>query len=503
VIDLVIKHVDLLLEAGAPAAASAGSAALFCPSTVSLRESFVNETLAEPLQKRFNLHSFIKVQQRDPMLIGGKLDGYLKKYAAKRAVAALKSEILNHSYGASNLEEIKELIESNREAVRNEWQESLKQGVVTFMGKQFLRLLNDLVNQSKTKGYSLKGMLIAFLQHIVNTDKMGKNVGLQQDLSGFINDLAYKVNSLRSLWARLDGQDDPCKIGVASARHVERRRQRELTQSKVSMTLGDPNKVKPAPDLRAEDQVRDHLYQLTFMFQTATLEDMAEMRAMLRQTYRLDVHQRSGVPKDLFCAFALVAYKSGRLEEMTGALEIQEQVRLAADQLRAVTAADMSHHFRTDERSRPLSTHVGEPVTTYIDRMSKAAYGGDLLCAFFLASHFRVGVRVWIPGFGSIQIRGPPNQPSKAAFQLMLCAERPDDGPPAASYNPTWFPVQLISKHVTFSAGNEIRELPMTDNDRNARLTDDEDPLRALGLPSGPVSARPLRPVRKRQREGQ
>ena len=40
-------------------------------------------------------------------------------------------------------------------------------------------------------------------------DKMQKSSVLQNQLCTLIKDIGYKTDALRSLWARLDGQDDP------------------------------------------------------------------------------------------------------------------------------------------------------------------------------------------------------------------------------------------------------------------------------------------------------
>ena len=61
---------------------------------------------------------------------------------------------------------------------------------------QFQHLQKDLTNPKNKKAYSLKAMLTAFLQHIVNTHQMSGNVELQNDLSGFIKDLEFKTDSL-------------------------------------------------------------------------------------------------------------------------------------------------------------------------------------------------------------------------------------------------------------------------------------------------------------------
>ena len=181
------------------------------------------------------------------MLNDGKLEAFLKKTSAQMGVGAVHNKILSRSSDLKGLAEIKNHIRDNRNAVRTEWRKITTDRIQNFFGEQFVSLLGDLTSHNKkTQAYSLKSMLTAFLNHIVNTDKIQRNAVLQRDLAGFIKDLTFKTNSLRSLWARLDGQDDPETLGAEAARHVERRRQRELTlrMAKATFTLGTPNQVR-------------------------------------------------------------------------------------------------------------------------------------------------------------------------------------------------------------------------------------------------------------------
>jgi len=166
---------------------------------------------------------------------------------------------------------------------------------------------------------------------------------------------------------------------------------------------------------------------------------------------------------------------------------MNEHVTMAASQLRAVAAAQLAHYYRTDERE--MKAPLGEPITAYVERVDKA-YRGDMLCLWALATHLQRAFRVWLPGSGSIRILPTTHSAalrSKVAFQLMLSAEAPTGTPMAESYRPTWFPVQLMrsASRTSFADTPTIHELPMSDEDRQARITSDPVTRTAMGLPDG------------------
>ena len=94
----------------------------------------VAKTLAH--RERFSLKHFVKVRQRDPMLNDGKLDHYLQKYATKIGVEAIKEKILSRASDQHSLGAIKNLIEENREPVREEWRDLMQSGLQNFFGDQ-------------------------------------------------------------------------------------------------------------------------------------------------------------------------------------------------------------------------------------------------------------------------------------------------------------------------------------------------------------------------------
>jgi len=474
VIDIVIEHVDELI--GTPNAVS------------SLKESFLELDVIKALQQRFSLAFFIKAKQRDPLLHDGNLHSFLRKKAAEFCSAAVHDKILSRSGDMQTVEAIKSLIETNLDEVRIAWQKKTAEKLQDFFGDQFVHLMNDLQGGSrKTAPYSLKAMLAAYLQHIVNTSKLQQDEESQKELYRFIKDLKYKTNSLHSLWVRLARQNDPEELGTEAARHVERRRQRELSRrdAKITWKLGKPNRPMPVTQLPGAYVEKEQLYDAkVHLFIFTVEESIAEMRKALRQTFQLDVYRQPGSFPDLFSAVALVAYKSGALQRAnTPDGAPHENIRAAAQQLRALTASQIAHYYCNDEQSRKIECLLGEPIDQYVARVKNENYRGDTLCLFFLSAYFERAFRLWLPGVGSILFR--PRNADRAnmhlacAFQLMLSANKPEKL--AADYSPVWFPVQMSPRRVRFNESiNEIRELPMTDDDRAARITSDEEPLAAM-----------------------
>jgi len=510
VIDLVIEHADQLIGVGKTDQ---------CASTRVLKESFLELDVTTPLQHRFSLPFFIKNGQRDQLLNDGKLNPFLKRQAARYGAMAVDSKILRANHlQRETVSGIKDFIENSRESVRVAWQTILEEQIQSLFSEQFVKLMTDLTyfkgESKRTKQYSLRTMLAAFLQHIVNTDKMQKSSYLQRQLSTLIKDLAYKTDALHSLWARLDGQQDPCKLGAASARHVERRRQRELTlrHAKVIVTeqiARGPKRAMPVTDLLPNHKKKDRVikdapcYKSKYIFVATDDEQIASLRAELREAYRLDVFTRGGT-SDLFNAVAYVSYKSGQLRstqdpaDPTRTLTMEEHVVLAAEQLRAIVSAQMAYYARMEHRAVELASAIEEKSEDYIARLSDKDFGykGDLLCLWFLARRFERPFRVWAPGAGSFLVPAgdePAHTRTKCAFQLMLSAEAHDSAagtPPAASYRPTWMPI-WHERRVSFSEINDVRELPMTDDDIASRITTDPEALAAMKRkPAGTKRAR-------------
>jgi len=521
VIDLVIEHVDQLIGLGDQS-----------PSTRVLKESFLELDVTRPLQHRFDLPFFIKVGHRDQLLNDGKLNPFLKRQAASYGTKAVERVILRANPPDSVLG-IKNFIEERREPVRGAWQRILKENIQSLFSEQFIKLMNDLTNfkgeSKRTKHYSLRSMLAAFLQHIVRTDTMQKSSVLQTQLSTLIKDLAYKTDALRSLWARLDGQDDPCKLGAASARHVERRRQRERTlrHAKVIVTLRAPTRAMPVTDLQPSHKRKDRViceaisstYEQKFIFIATDEEQVAPLRAELRGAYKLDMNHSPGNLSDLFSVLALVAYKGDQLKsardpnDPARSLTMNEHIAFAAEQLRAIVVAEMAHFIRVDSRAAMLAKVICEKSEDYIARLSAGGYKGDLLCLYFFARHFQRAFRVWAPGVGSFLVPAgdePGHARTKCAYQLMLAAEEPNveaGSAPAASYKPIWFPIvwqkaptastsrasspgpstpstaghaSPSGSRVSFSNVDVVREFSITDDEAAARVTDDPNTLARL-----------------------
>lgn len=354
-----------------------------------------------------------------------------------------------------------------------------------------------MYDSKKTKAYSLKAMLVAFLQHIVNTNQVQQSSGLQQELSGYIKDIGFKTDSLRSLWARLDGQDDPDTLGAAAARYVERRRQREIAETRAgsTFTLGKPNRTMPVIQLTRERQF-EKVFKITtssdiFKGSEEMLDgdNIVELRKALRENYKLEVFKR-GDFNDLFSTFAIVAYKHAQINGQRVSIGTQtssnEDMIEAGKQLRSVVAAQVTHFCRTDRRDKEYSAYFGELIESYVKRIKDGSYRGDLFCLFLLSNHFKRSVRVWLPGIGSIFVRSGLSAGSACAYQMMLMAE-PADELGAASYNPQWLPIMVKRPggvRINIDATSPF-EIPMTDYDTDSRFTEDEKPMSRINLPVG------------------
>ena len=310
-----------------------------------------------------------------------------------------------------------------------------------------------------------------------------------------------------SLWARLDGQDDPDQLGAAAARHVERRRQRELTirlAGPAANMLRPPNRVMAVTQLSPDHD--QQLFDLAkHIFISSDEEAIADVRVELRDRYNLDVFQR-GNCEDLFSSVVLVVYaqlveepsrplvgwpiqsrfpvthryKQKTIIEQMGMPEktLDEALALSAQQLRAITAAQIVHHYRTDQRCQQIEKIIDEKLGTYVDKVRSGEYRGDLHCLFFLANHFRRPFRVWLPGAGSIFFKdssagASTRSASACAFQLMLVKDAP-----GKDCKPQWLPVQLMASKPKQlpprrgQGGHRFEVLDTTDDD--AESTDND-----------------------------
>jgi hypothetical protein len=481
VVDMVIKQVDeLLLSRATPGEAS---------SIASLRDSFVTSDVIKPLEDRFSVTSFMKAKQRrHHLLINGKLDEYLKWYAAQQAQAAIKNKILSRSSEQRSAAEIRQLVLDNREPVRKEWRKLLSDGIRNFVGGQFVHLTSALQfpPNKKRAMYTTKRMLSGYLEHIVTTAKVQQNEGLQHDLSAFIESLAYKIDCLQSLSGRLDGPHDPHQLGIAFARHVERRRQREQTEkvAQGAFKLGDPDKPMPIVALSGEKLDTPRLLQIAThvthsdLFPITPSDAVDAAKAMLPSKFNLKVVE--GFEGNLLDAVAFVAYTDETLAQKARDPEDpnrehtrDEHIKFAASQLRAVAASHLAQYFSTDLRVESVKLVLDESITDYVARIS-GAYCGDVLCLWALAVHFQRAFRVWVPGSGSILIPAGRLRYSRDVFHLMIIADPVQRRPPAAHFSPTWYPVEQLSRKAWICGSANVPQLPATDDDLASRNTSDE-----------------------------
>ena len=151
---------------------------------------------------------------------------------------------------------------------------------------------------------------------------------------------------------------------------------------------------------------------------------------------------------------------------------------LAAAQLRTIAAAQIAHHYRTEQRCQEFEKIIGEKLGTYVDKVRSVEYRGDLLCLFFLANHFQRPFRVWLPGIGSILITDPSGPSTRftsaLAFQLMLVAA----DAPGKDYKPQWLPVQLKRSQINHKRDSARAHAMHLQRNRNRfealETTDDE-----------------------------
>ena len=494
VIDLVIHHVDKILESSVTTGQTTGVAS----NVVILKETFLKLDIVEPLQKRFAIPHFIKVKQHDPLLKDGKLNAYLAKHAAQQGPRAVHAKVLSKGADMKTVPEVKALIESNRNAVREEWRDMTCESIQNFFAEQFVALMTNLTQMKNNKSpLSMRSILQAFLEHIIRTNNFGKDEHLQRELSQFIKDLSFKTDSLRSLWARLDGQHDPDTLGAAAARHLERRRQRALTlkNAKSSFNLRPQNgaRCNTRPVVEVARVVPGQTFVITTerCFPQTDMDAIPSVRQMLREQYKLlCADSVSAGHSDLFSAAAFVVFKQSTIlnqppasQALTKQGRLNDHLSNAAQQLRAVTASHIMQHYCTEARCEKVAGALHEQIVRYVDRV-KGDYRGDLFCLYWLAQFLRLSFRVWLPGLRSTFVAGRPGDNPSCAFQLMLVADKTAGSQYAETYHPTWFGVMPLKKFktVTFTGDNKVHELPMTDDDRDARVTSDEGPRAAMRM---------------------
>ena len=119
-----------------------------------------------------------------PLPQDGRVAVHFKKLATQKFSTALSATILSQSSTVETLDDIKNLIEKNLElssatsrfsSVTSKWHEEVVTGIEELIATQFSHLMWDLTH-GKRKGKSgdglLKGLLQAFLLHIVQTARL-------------------------------------------------------------------------------------------------------------------------------------------------------------------------------------------------------------------------------------------------------------------------------------------------------------------------------------------
>jgi len=456
--NVVVKGVDALLLADKSHI-----------STLILKEGFIESDVLKPLKQRFSVHGFFKhasqgIQAaREPALINNQVNKYLRREAAKQLEVAVTRQILSKNTTARSLEDIKKLIADGREPARQQWLESCQNTIEGIVIGQLDGLCKALMyHTGRTKAISVQALLTSFIQHIVNADAMTKNAPLQTNLRRLINLQSQKTDSLHSMWARLDKPEDPAKLGEAAARHVELRRMRELTvqaAKSIRHFVGHPDRPMHSQGLHPQHSTLDRMFNLddtSQVFALGELDKLISLSSELQSRYGLDMCRRSASAgfEDVFSAVALVAYKSTTIRRARDTAhehvqDLNEQIKLAGLQLRAVTAAEISTYYSYSKRldkCQTITRLLGEGIEAYVDRVRSAAYSGDLICVFFLARFLKRNFRVWLPGAGSLFI--PHNYRSengRSAYNLILTAESTTGGTAAATYEALWFPTQRQS----------------------------------------------------------
>jgi len=462
---VVVKGVDALLQADKSHI-----------STVILKEGFIESDVLKPLKQRFSVHGFFKhgsqlIQSaREPELISNQVNKFLRREAAKQLEVAVTRHILSKNTTVGSVEGVKKLIADGREPARQQWLENCQNKIEGIVIGQLDGLCKALMGyKGYMKAISARSLLTSFMQYIVNADAMTKSAPLQNNLRRLINLQSQKTDSLHSLWARLDKPEEAAMLGEAAARHVEIRRMREITvhnATSIRHFIGAPDKPMHSQGLHPQHSQRDKVFSRDDALQVFALGEpdaMLPLSRELMQRYGLDIVKRSASSSvgfaDLFSAVALVAYRSATIrkarEPDTAHEQVQamnEQIKLAGLQLRAVAAAEISTYYskpkRKDECDK-MAKLLGMPIETYVDRLRSAdssgdMYSGDLLCVYFLARFLEKNFRVWLPSVGSLFVpHNPYSENGRTAYNIILTAEAPTHGsPPATTYQAMWFPTQ-------------------------------------------------------------
>jgi len=188
-----------------------------------------------------------------------------------------------------------------------------------------------------------------------------------------------------------------------------------------------------------------------------------------------------------------------------------DALTIVAKQLRALCICQLGHWSRKPGRGDKLFTVSREPVQQYIARLESGDYNGDAFCLWQLAAHFMQNFVLWLPGSRTpIFFPGLPDV--KTAHHLVVAAdEKPTTDNPAASFSPCWFHFEDDRKIKFDASGPEVAIVATTDEECEARLSVDAEPVHRLGLTNsrverhrrgdemGPLQSHPLpRPGAKR-----
>ena len=251
VIDAVISSVDTTLKDARIEETEA---------TRMLRESFLSSDVLSAMNLRFD--NFFSAKRHELNLRDGNVAEHMRKLAVTQRVTALQTVVLSKHSQATNLAQVKALIEENMAETRDKWKQLVTASITTFVTSQATILINDLVGNSRNKGGLLKELLLSFLQHIVQTDKMKSSAILVSEFRTFLNDLGWQTKSSHALWAKLTKHHKPEELGRAAARFSERRRQRELVHRRaeetasngIGLQLGRPTSRMPELTLTPSDR---------------------------------------------------------------------------------------------------------------------------------------------------------------------------------------------------------------------------------------------------------
>ena len=459
-----------------------------------LRESFATSDILSTMNQRFR--NFFSARQHAVTLKNGQPAEYFKKQAVQCRVKALNAKVLSqhrHTMDAQGVQGVCARIESNLRATRDEWKRLVTSELEEFVYNQFAMLYNDLVGP---KGL-LKSLLRGFLQHVVQTSRMQGDDELQQHLRRFLRELQQHTNRAHAMWTRLIKRDDPEQLGRAAAQHVERRRLRQMIERRAnsgSKLLGEiPAQRMPPLELLATD--KPCKFTLDDIFAAGDLDQVSTLNKQVLVKYkrgRCKVGQNN-----LFSAFAMVVWGKRVIKEQFGEGEHGKQLKwrdgltILAKQLRALCICQLRHFSRKPERYDQLFTVLHEPVEQYIARLEsgddRGDYNGDALCLWQLAAHFRQNFVLWLPGLPTpIFFPGLPDV--KTAHHLVIAAsEKPTTNNPAASFSPSWFHFEDDRKIKFDPSAPEEAYVGTTDEECEARLTADAEPVYRLGLTNSRV----------------